>query len=531
MRWAIDLLGKLLTPTAQKFQLSLHNPQLAQQQVQARIFKNLLASDYGKSLGISANTDWEKIPIVEYKDIAPWIDRQRLAKINSLSPEPVLFYERTSGSRGAAKWIPYTRSLRQAFSAMFRVWAHDLIQHGPKFATGRVYFCISPQLGNTPASDTPGLADDSEYLDGWLRWFLKPFLVTVPGINRLSTAEFQHQLCLALLAADNLEIISIWSPSFLTVHLDYIQTHRDRLNQELAGKISRDRSQILTTAPISWTKLWPQLKLISCWDSASAADRADHLRSIFPQALVQGKGLLATEAPMTIPLLAAQGCVPVLDQVFFEFADAEQRIFKLHELQIGAVYEVIISQMGGFYRYRIGDRVRVSHYYLNTPCLEFVGRDRSISDLVGEKLQAEFVQDAIASLGGLGANFQSLVPAQQPHDHYVLLLDRTDWAVNEIMDRLEEALCRSPQYQHARSLGQLAMLEVLVAPSIPEMVLLSRQNDPQQAHVRWGDIKHQLLAHQPISKKALSQLRCLSQSNQRNDPVRKRNFDSIIDIK
>jgi hypothetical protein len=99
------------------------------------------------------------------------------------------------------------------------------------------------------------------------------------------------------------------------------------------------------------------------------------------------------------------------------------------------------------------------------------------------------------------------------------------------MDRLEEALCRSPQYQHARSLGQLAMLEVLVAPSIPEMVLLSRQNDPQQAHVRWGDIKHQLLAHQPISKKALSQLRCLSQSNQRNDPVRKRNFDSIIDIK
>jgi GH3 auxin-responsive promoter len=509
MRWAIDLLGKLLTPTAQKFQAALQEPQLAQEKVQTRIFNSLLTSDYGQSLGISATTAWEKIPIVEYEDLAPWIDRQRLTKTNSLSPEPVLFYERTSGSRGAAKWIPYTRSLRQAFSAMFRVWAHDLIQHGPKFATGRVYFCISPQIGNTSASDTPGLADDSEYLDGWLRWFLKPFLVTMSGINRLSAAEFQHQLCLALLAAENLEIISIWSPSFLTVHLDYIQTHRDRLNQELADKISRDRSQLLNAASISWTKLWPHLKLISCWDSASAADRADHLRSIFPQVLVQGKGLLATEAPMTIPLLTAQGCVPVLDQVFFEFADAEQRIFKLHELQIGAVYEVIISQMGGFYRYRIGDRVRVSHYYLNTPCLEFMGRDRTISDLVGEKLQAEFVQDAIASLGGLGANFQSLVPAQQPHDHYVLLLDRTDWAVNEIMDRLEEALCRSPQYQHARCLGQLARLEVLVSPHIAEMMLLSRQENPQQAHVRWGDIKHQLLAHQAISADLLTELRLI----------------------
>jgi GH3 auxin-responsive promoter len=514
MRWAINLLGELLTPAARKFQLALQEPQIAQQQVQNSIFKKLGASDYGKSLGITTTTTWEQIPIVEYADLAPWIDRQKAAKTNFLSPEPVIFYERTSGSRGAAKWIPYTRSLRQAFSAMFSIWAQDLIRNGPKFTTGSVYFCVSPQLGTIPTNNLTGLADDSEYLDGWLRWFLKPFLVTVPGINRWSAVDFKHQLCLALLAAENLEIISIWSPSFLTVHLDYIQTHRDRFSQELAGKISVGRSQFLTEPIIPWSQLWPQLKLISCWDSASAADRADHLRSIFPHVLVQGKGLLATEAPMTIPLLAAQGCVPVLDQVFFEFADTEQHILKLHELEVGAVYEMIISQMGGLYRYRIGDRVRVSHFYLNTPCLEFVGRDRTISDLVGEKLQAAFVQDAITSLGGLGASFQSLVPAQHPHDHYVLLLDRTDWAVTEIVDRLEEALCRSPQYCHARQLGQLATLEVLVSPRIPEMVVMAKQNTLQQSHLKWGDIKHQLLAYIPIDPNLLTNLRIISEERQ-----------------
>jgi hypothetical protein len=509
MRWAIDILGKLLTPAACRFQLALQQPQLAQERVRSRIFKSLLASEYGRSLDISTATSWEDIPIVEYADLASWIDRQKAAKTNLLSPEPAIFYERTSGSRGAAKWIPYTRSLRKSFSSMFGIWAHDLIQHGPRFTTGRVYFCVSPQLGNSSANDR-GLVDDSEYLDGWLRWFLRPFLVSVPGINRLSAADFKHQLCLALLTAENLEIISIWSPSFLTVHLDYIQTHRDRLRTELTDRISADRSQLLTESPIPWAQLWPQLKLISCWDSATAADRADQLRSLFPQVLVQGKGLLATEAPMTIPIIAAGGCVPVLDEVFFEFEDSAQHILKLHELAIGEIYTLIISQMGGLYRYRIGDRVRVTHFYLNTPCLEFVGRDRSISDLVGEKLQAEFVQDAIASLGNIGANFQSLVPARQPQEHYILLLDRTDLTTTEIVDRLEAALCRSPQYYHARSLGQLALLEVLVSPQIPEIILLDRQNNPQQAHVRWGDIKHQLLASTPISEDLLAQLRLVS---------------------
>jgi GH3 auxin-responsive promoter len=510
MRWAIDLLGKLLTPAAQRFQLALQQPQITQARVQSRIFKSLLASEYGKSLGISTTTAWAEIPIIEYADLSAWVECQKVAKTNFLSPEPVIFYERTSGSRSAAKWIPYTRSLRRAFSAMFGIWAHDLIQHGAKFTTGRVYFCVSPQLGTAPAIDAPGLADDSAYLDGWLRLFLRPFLVSVAGINRLSAADFKHQLCLALIIAENLEIISIWSPSFLTVHLDYIHTHRDRLRTELAGKISADRSQLLAESVIPWAQLWPQLKLISCWDSAAAADRADQLRSLFPQVLVQGKGLLATEAPMTIPLLAAGGCVPIVDQVLFEFEDSAQSILKLHELAIGEIYTLIISQMGGLYRYRIGDRVRVTHFYLHTPCLEFVGRDRSISDLVGEKLQAEFVQDAIASLGNLGANFQSLAPVRQPQEHYVLLLDRTDWSIAEITDRLEAALCRSAQYYHARSLGQLAPLEVLVSPHIPELLLLARQDDPQQSQVRWGDIKHQLLAHNPIRADLLAQLRLAS---------------------
>ncbi len=502
MRWLIQAFKQLLTPAAQGFQRSLADPQSAQQQVQQEICDRLIASEYGKFLGIRSVADWPQIPIVEYDDLLPWIEPQRGK--SRLTPEPILFYEKTSGSRGAAKWIPYTRSLRRSFNQMFCIWAHDLIQHGPRFSTGKVYFCISPQLG-TAEETKAALQDDSAYLDGWLRSLLSPFFVTPRGLNQVRSPEtFKHQLCLALLQAEQLETISIWSPSFLTVHLDYIQARHAQLSQELQPRMSRDRRQLLTESTISWTRLWSELKLISCWDSANAADQALGLRSRFPGVLVQGKGLLATEAPMTIPLIAAQGAVPMLDEVFFEFAaegaDAAG-IHLLHELQVGGEYTIILSQKGGLYRYSIGDRVRVTHFYRNTPCLEFLGRSGSISDLVGEKLQEGFVYDALASLNLEGTCFQSLIPVCQPA-HYLLLLDRSPLAPETIAHQLDAALCRSPHYHHARLLGQLAPLRVLVSPQFPEILALHRT----RSGATWGDIKHPLLATSPLPPQVMELL-------------------------
>ena len=512
MRTIIKLFGKLLSPHAQRFLQALNNPQAAQRSVQEEIVSRLIESEYGQSLGIRSVADWHRLPVVEYHDIEEWIVREGKevrgrdlrSRRSLLTPESILFYERTSGSRGPAKLIPYTKSLRAAFNHMFCVWAHDLIAHGPQFSTGKIYFCISPQLGaRDPQPGIIGLKDDSEYLDGWLRWFLSPFLVSPAGINRLRSAEeFKSKLSQALLLEEKLEIISIWSPSFLKVHLDYIQAHQRRLCSELED-LSPERQALLLQPSIPWTLIWPNLKLISCWDSARSADQAQLLRSLFPGVMVQGKGLLATEAPMTIPLLAAQGCVPVLDEVFFEFEDREGRIHQLHEIEMGDVYEIVLSQKGGLYRYRIGDRVSISHFYKSTPCLEFRGRSGATSDLVGEKLHAEFVSEAIESLALEATFFKSLVPVRQPVDHYILLLDTAHEPPDAIAQRLDDALKQSPQYQHARLLGQLSSARVLVSRHIPETISMYRTH----SGAKWGDIKHQILVTTPLDEELLAELK------------------------
>ncbi|MFH7029312.1 MAG: GH3 auxin-responsive promoter family protein [Heteroscytonema crispum UTEX LB 1556] len=35
---------------------------------------------------------------------------------------------------------------------------------------------------------------------------------------------------------------------------------------------------------------------------------------------------------------------------------------------------IILSQKGGLYRYKISDGDRLTHFYLNTPYLQFFGR-------------------------------------------------------------------------------------------------------------------------------------------------------------
>ncbi len=489
MRRLIKAFGHLLAPTSKRFYAELENPQQAQFRVQQRLVNQLKRCEYGKKHKIREVADWTKLPIVDYEEVEPWIARSK-HESNILTTKPILFYEPTSGSSGPIKQIPYTRSLRRSFNRLFCIWAYDLIQHGPDLSNGKLYFSITPSF--TKAETTAGTTttDDSDYLDVWIRWLLKPFLVLAPPTQ--TPEDFQDALAQTLLLAEKLEIVSIWSPSFLTAQLDYIQTHQHRLHALLNKRLSQARAELLLQPSINWAALWPNLKLLSCWDSVTAADGADSLRTYFPNALVQGKGLLATEAPITVPLLAAKGFVPLLEDVYFEFEDSEGHCYELHQLKAGHTYAVIISQMGGLYRYRLGDFVRVTHYYRQTPCLEFCGRGNQVSDLTGEKLHVQFVSDVLSQLNISEARFQSLVPVRQPSDHYVLLLDRCNGDLDAIAHQLEDSLCQSYHYQLARQLGQLSPVKVIASPTIAKQLSDKKATFGQ----RWGDVKHTKLSTQ-----------------------------------
>jgi acetyltransferase-like isoleucine patch superfamily enzyme len=505
----------VLAGRAVRFRRDLDDPTSAQGRVLREVVRGLARTDYGRQYRVDPRDDYEafagRVPLVTYEALEPWVEAQMRDARPILVAERVDLYEKTSGSSGPAKYIPYPAALRASFRNMFLLWLHDLLTNGPAFETGKTWISISARLApqeTTAGGARVGLAHDLEYLEGWSRPVLRPFFILPPAIARLrDPAAFKHVAALYLLAEDP-EIVSIWNPSLLTVLLDYVAGHGAEIGRDWAAGHStreglefrfrpgsRERLALLREVPLRWPALLPALKLLSCWADANAHALAGYLQCQLPGVLVQGKGLLATEAPLTLPLIEVGGCVPLVNEVFFEFEPASGGVVRLHELRPGEEYGVVISQKGGLCRYRIGDRVRVTHYYRGAPCLQFTGRDASVSDLVGEKLEERFVRGALARLPLTESRVQTLVPVQarERPDHYVLLLDRLTSSPEQVARQLDAALQAAHGYRQARLLGQLDPPVVRVQPDLEERFL----GYFATKGLRWGDIKPRCLLSDP----------------------------------
>lgn len=504
-------LRALLRPSLRRFKRELHRPRESQSRLLEKLIAGLSESAYGRAFGVRAGDDYEnfaaKVPIVDYDDLSQWIERQKSEEKKILVSEPVLFYEKTSGSAGAAKFIPYTASLKASFNRMFLLHLGDLLERGPRLKTGKTFVSVSPAMGESETTGRGkriGLEDDSEYLSLWAKWLLEPFLAVPASIKKIRDASrFRRALATMLIAADDLEIVSIWNPTLLESLTNFAEQQRETIIEDLKrGRLdcenlsfefkraSAARLELLKEKSVRWDEVWPRLKLISCWASANAKLSALRIKERFPNALVQGKGLLATEAPMTVPLIEARGFVPLPSEVFYEFEDESRKLALLDELEEGRDYDLIITQKGGLYRYRIGDRIRATHFYESAPCLEFQGRSGAVSDIVGEKLNEKFVEACLAQLDQ-SARFQTLLPvvSETGAAYYLLIVDALTDSVESIEARLEEALCEAYHYLAARRLGQLKRARARVCRDAMEIYF----DYFTERGMKLGDIKHQHL--------------------------------------
>lgn len=452
------------------FERGFADPRGVQQRLLDALTARLGRTAYGRSLGVSGALDYPsfraRVPIVDYDALRPWIERQMREEGAQLVDERVLLYERTSGSSGNAKYVPYTASLQRSFSRMFQIWAHDLLRNGPRLRTGLTYFSVSPAFPRETRTSrgTPvGLEDDSAYLSGWLKHLVRPLFAAPPDLKRITEPfAWKRALATALLAAEGLEIVSIWSPSFFLALLTFIERQRELLASDLHGRGAFGQARALS-AGAPFDRLWPELKIVSCWASAAARSQADHLAALFPNATVQPKGLLATEAPLTIPRIGVPDHLPLASEVFYEFEDEAGDVLPLAGLgsrHVGRPLSLVFSQHGGLVRYRIGDRVAVTGFHRHLPRLAFLGRTADVSDLVGEKLSESFVAGALAVIPS--AHFRLLVPVpatDRERAHYLLLLD----AAGEPpvpSTRVDDALSEGHHYRVARLLDQLGPVEV-----------------------------------------------------------------------
>ncbi len=389
-----------------------------------------------------------KVPVISYDDLLPWIKRLGRGEANVLFTGHPISFERTGGSTGGAKLIPYSAAGLCDFQSSLLPWLAGVVKaHG---ITGRAYLSISPATRQPESiNGVPVGLPDGAYLGSAASEVLSQ--VTAVPFEVAGIADVVHwreETLRHLTAAHDLELVSVWSPTFLLQLLEEIEEPQ---------------------------ALWPNLKVVSCWASAASKTFAEELAARLPYAHLQPKGLLSTETVVTVP--DADGRPALTTYGFFEL-EREGRLYLEDELTLGSTYEIVATTASGLYRYRTGDLVCYEGLSgLGRPVLELIGRGGLISDLVGEKLTESFVARCLEHVPG----FRLLIPESEGNGYLLAVEAGSPANIEEI----ERRLCDNPQYEYARRLGQLKALRLM-----PVRRLFDKYADAQAAQgVRLGDVK------------------------------------------
>ena len=475
-------------PRATAFEQALEDPREAQDESFTRLRAVLPALVKVKHL-----EELRSLPLKRWEDLEEDIQAVADGDVKRLSASPLVRFERSGGSSGAQKLVPMTRASLAEMNRALQPWLWSLYARRPGVAAGCAYWSISPlaQARRPTRGGTPvGAEDDAEYLPRSAR-ALVGRLLPVPGaVAHLPSVEScRYATLLWLLGREDLSLVSIWSPTFLTLMVQALDAHLPALLEDLehgrftpppgtppvdaalctrlAPPAAPARARALRrmahgTGRLHLPEAWPGLSLVSLWTDAAAAQFVDEATARFPGVPVEGKGLLATEGAISVPWVGAPAPVLAVRSHVMEFLDRSGRPHFAHELEEGGTYEVVLTTGAGLVRYRLGDRVQVTGRVRATPCVRFVGRGGLVSDLVGEKLSAAFVETALDEVRSR-ARFAMLAPVLAGPRHYRLYVDTPldDVALRALARGVEQALSAGHPYRYARELGQLGAVDVM----------------------------------------------------------------------
>jgi hypothetical protein len=518
------LLSRLVSSSGQAFKRDSVRLEWVQRRQLASLLRDVAATPLGQRKRIDPDWSYERyaeaLPLTGYDDWHHEIQSQRLGGASLIS-SPVQRYQPTSGSTSAIKWLPYTRRFLRELDQAIAPWLGDLYHRYPAIRDGSHYWSLS-WVPTALRDELKGqINDDMKLLSFGKQWLASLTQAVPESVATATSSEDSRFATLAWLVADErLSVMSVWSPTFALALFDDLSRWRDELAACLRSGHFGGRSVSLSgvrcprtpgraallrdwdgaVTPAFLARLWPNLTLVSAWDTASASSWAAKLRRLLPAAEFQGKGLWATEGVVTLPW---RGRYPLAFRSHvYEFVDAVSgRLVAPWQLQKGQEVMPVISTGAGLLRYRMNDRMRVDGFINTVPTLTFLGRDDGV-DLVGEKLSAVLAQQLVDELG--------LAPDVQPvtllgldnsdgkgTPGYVLLLEnsRTVCAAEQLhlAQRLERKLQTLFHYRLARELNQLAPVGIV---SRPDMQLCYQQYCQRRGMVE-GNIKLEPLRYWP----------------------------------
>lgn len=371
------LFGFLMKKRIQQIELFRDHPHEAQLEVFHKLIEAARYTEWGRryDYGNILNPDEfrRRVPLQDYTQIKPWVDRMRGGEQNLLWPTDIRWYAKSSGTTNAkSKFIPVSR---EALEECHYKGGKDLLAlHFAMHPQSQLYKGMSMVVGGSSATEP--LRNDAytgdlsaiiiRNLPVWVEVRRTPAIETALLENWVEKVE---RMARETMREDVRSIAGV--PSWTLVVLKRVM--------ELTGK-----QNIL--------EVWPNLELFM-HGGVSFRPYKEQYHRLFP----------SMEVNYLESYNASEGFFGITDQqgsdslllmldygIFFEFIPVkelhrEQPPTKLlHEVEAGEEYALVISTNAGLWRYMPGDTVRFTS--VNPYRIQVSGRTRSFINAFGEEL-------------------------------------------------------------------------------------------------------------------------------------------------
>lgn len=418
-----------------KWRVFIHaarNPALTQNSLLMAILDENRDTAFGRRHGFSSTESYRdfsrRVPLQSYDSLADYISLHDTAA-QGLTRQAPCFYQVTSGTTGAAKYLPVTPAGLAAGKIQQNLFALARYLDNPCTYTGKLFAIVSPAVEGYNNNGIPyGSASGLVYRDMPVMSRLK-YVIPYEAFN-IRDYEIKYRLfALYALAEPAVTLAASANPSTFVRLLETVNEHCEQLlhtletgvidirgiDQALPAGIGRRfhaniprarqlRAILTANGRLTYRDIWPHLQSLVTWTGGSCGIPLSALRTELPGfTAIADMGYLASEVRGTITIGEQEG-VPTLHHNFFEFIEREswesrRHEFKLlHELEVGRQYYVIITTRNGLYRYFMNDIIQVTSKFHDTPTLRFLQKGKGVTNITGEKLYENQCLDAMRKL-------------------------------------------------------------------------------------------------------------------------------------
>lgn len=409
-------------------------------------------TEFGKAYGFAQIRDVDAykraVPLSDYRRFSPYIQSMRAGQTDVLTVYPVAAYCRTSGTEGAAKYIPVTKEALGRYTNGFQVYQDELYREvggkrlfvntfrtdlsrpvEPVLLYTEIYYRYLYEEGFLHTRDYAGGRTllfqrdpgDSLYAKAWAA-VLERNLTILESVFLYDMLIFFHYL------------ESNWQGLLQDIRRRHIP-EKCRLPGEVAkcllsmetdeGRLRQVEQECRKGFQGIAKRLWKKLRLVSGIGAESFYEENQALQRYTEDTPHYYLGYCASECYMGMPVgeddfryvllprNAFYEFLPVKEEPSGEAPQGQQRLSEAYmqtylpeEVEAGQSYEVAITNYSGLYRYRMGDVVKVAGFYGESPLLQFAYRRNQALNLAGEKMGIRQVEEAVQGLERLGICFQ-----------------------------------------------------------------------------------------------------------------------------